>query len=69
MDLAARKYHFIEKLLKIDSENIMAKLENVLGNDDTIVSASHKKILQERIDSFEKNPEELLDWDDVKNNW
>lgn len=71
MDLAARKYHFIEELLKIENETIMAKLEKVLSSEVTNISipSFHKKILKERIDDFKSNPEELLDWEDVKDKW
>jgi len=68
MDLAARKYHFIEELLKVDNETIMAKLEKVLMKEKGI-PAAHKKILDERMEEYKKNPGDVLDWNDVKNDW
>jgi hypothetical protein len=68
MDLSARKYHFIEELLKVKSESLMEQLEKVLKMENDI-SKSHKDILDERLEHYKNNPKEILDWDSVKEKW
>jgi len=67
MDLAARKYHFIEELLKVRSEDIMDRLEEILKPDDDI--SDYTEILSQRLKDYHDNPNDLLDWDDVKDKW
>ncbi len=72
MDLEARKYHFIQELFSIDRESIMDTLERVLKKEKEEhgeLSVFTKKILDERLESYKNNPNDLLDWDDVKNDW
>ena len=50
----------------------MEKLEFILKqlkSDNQDVSEIHQEILQERIESYQNNPNDLLDWEDVKENW
>jgi hypothetical protein len=68
MDLAARKYHFIEELLKVESESLMSRLEKVLKSDNGIPE-THRQILDERLEHYKNNPSDLLDWNSVKENW
>ncbi len=71
MDLEARKYHFIQELFTVE-ESIMDTLERVLKKEKEErqnISASNKKILDERLESYKNNPNDLLDWEDVKNDW
>jgi len=37
--------------------------------DDYSISEEHKKIVRNRISKSDKNPELLLDWDEVKDNF
>lgn len=72
MDLEARKYNFIQELFSIDEESIMATLERVLKQEkeeNQKVSATHKKELDSRLESYKNNPDDLLDWKDVKHDW
>ena len=71
MDLATRKYNFIQQIFDID-ENLLDELELVLFHD--LKSNNHLSIstineLDDRIESYKKNPDDVLDWDDVKQNW
>jgi hypothetical protein len=34
--------------------------------DNTEISVEHKKILDERLANYKSDPDNLLDWDDVK---
>ncbi|WP_163398577.1 addiction module protein [Flavobacterium fluviatile] len=72
MDLEARKYNFIQELFSIDEESIMATLERVLKQEkeeNQKVSAAHKKELDSRLESYKNNPDNLLEWKDVKHDW
>ena len=72
MDLAARKYHFIEELLKLENESILEKLEKILKKEkDSKLPepAFHRETLKIRMDEYKNNPDNILDWEDVKNEW
>lgn len=72
MDLEARKYHFIQELFNIDSERIIETLERVLKHEkeqNQEISSEQKKELDSRLKSYNNNPENILDWENVKNDW
>lgn len=71
MNLAARKYSFIEEIFSIES-NTLEKLEKILKNDKIEklgVPLEHKMELDNRLETYRKNPQDLLDWNEIKNNW
>jgi predicted secreted Zn-dependent protease len=72
MDLATRKYNFIQELVNIDKESIIDALEQVLKREKEEhqeISTAHKKELDQRLESYRNNPQDLLDWEDVKKDW
>ena len=72
MDLEARKYHLIQELFSIDKESVIDTLERVLKiekEEYQEISTEHKKELNNRLESYKENPNDVLDWDDVKDNW
>lgn len=72
MDLEARKYHFIQELFNIDSERIIETLERVLKHEkeqNQEISSELKKELDSRLKSYNNNTENILDWENVKNDW
>ncbi len=72
MDLEARKYHFIKELFSVEKESIIDTLERVLKREKEAyqdVPVEHKKELDKRLKSYKNNPDDVLDWKDVKNNW
>lgn len=72
MDLEARKYHFIQELLSIENVSIIDTLERVLKREkeeQQEVSIEHKKELDNRLGIYKDNPDEVLDWKDVRNDW
>lgn len=72
MDLEARKYQFIKELFKIDKEQVMTALEGVLKKEKEAhfdISKAHKKELDSRLSSYANNPDNVLDWEDVKSDW
>lgn len=72
MDLSVRKYHFIEELMTVEKESIMEALERVLKREKEAqqrISPAHKKELDKRLKSYADNPDDLLDWQEVKKDW
>lgn len=72
MDLEARKYHFIQELFSVDRESIIDTLERVLKREKEEyqeISTDHKKELDNRLESYKNNPNDVLDWNDVKRDW
>ena len=71
MDLSSRKYHFIEELMTVEEESIMEALERVLKQEKEAqrISPAQKKELDKRLKSYADNPDEFLDWQEVKRDW
>ena len=72
MDLAARKYSLIQELIDIDKESVLDALEKVLKQqkeETHELSGEIKQELDDRLESYHKNPDDLLDWETEKNNW
>lgn len=72
MDLEARKYQFIKELFSINKEHIMTALERVLKHEKEQhqdISNPNLKELDYRLKSYKNNPNNTLDWKDVKGNW
>lgn len=72
MDLEARKYHLIQELFSIDRESIIDTLERVLKREKEEhqeISTENKKELDDRLESYKNNPNDVLDWKNVKNDW
>lgn len=72
MDLSARKYHFIKELMTVEKESVIEALEGVLKREKEAqqpISPTHKKELDKRLKSYADNPEDLLDWQEVKNDY
>jgi len=73
MDLATRKYNFIQELINnVDKENILEALEKVLKQkkeEHQELSDEIKQELDNRLTSYNNNPDDVLDWEEVKNDW
>ena len=71
MDLSARKYSFIEEIFNVENDTF-EKLEKILKKDKIEkigVPPEHKAELDKRLEAYRKNPQDLLDWDEIKNDW
>lgn len=72
MDLEARKYNFIQELFSIKKESVIYALEQVLKHEKeqhNEISKDNKKELDQRLESYKNNPDELLNWEAVKKEW
>jgi len=57
MDLQARKYQFIQELIKVDKASIMDKLENILKKEQALERESlleYNKNIDKAIEQIEK---------------
>ena len=72
MDLATRKYHFIQELINVDKESVLETLEKILKQnkeENQKLSDEIKQELDSRLASYRNNPDDVLDWEEVKNDW
>ena len=72
MDLETRKYHSIKEIISIDRASVLDNLESVLKLENENVneiSAENKEELDNRLKAYKENPNDLLNWEDVKQNW
>ncbi len=72
MDLEARKYHFIQELFTVDDERVIDALERVLKQrkkENQDISEITKKELDNRLENYKNNPNDVLDWEDVIQDW
>ena len=72
MDLTTRKYNFIQELINVDKESILDALEKVLKQkkeENQELSDEIKQELDSRLASYHNNPDDVLDWEEVKNDW
>lgn len=72
MNLATRKYYFIQELMKIDKESVMDDLEQIIKREKEEhqdLSTEQKEELDYRLKLYRENPDDVLDWDEVKESW
>ena len=51
-----------------DWDKLKTKFKD-LEQDEILIPEEHKRIVRQRIEESNKNPERLLDWDDIKNSF
>jgi len=72
MDLQLRKYNFIQELVNVEEESVIEALELVLKREKEQheeISNAQRKELDQRLQSYKNNPDDILDWEAVKNDW
>ena len=72
MDLQLRKYNFIQEIFGIEKESARDALEKTFKEvieSDYEIPQEQKEILDQRLKSYKDNPDELLDWEEVKKDW
>ena len=71
MDIATRKYNFIQEVFSIEKETF-EKLEKILKKEKAgkaNIPLEHKIELEKRLDAYKKDPDNVLSWSDVKEKW
>lgn len=67
MDIELEKRLIINEISNIQDEWILKAIKKLLDIDyEEEVSEEHQQILNDRIASYEANPLEVLEWDEVK---
>ncbi len=68
MDLRAEKLDLIQWMAQLSDEKVIRKIKALRNEklDDSILTESHKSILEERIANHEANPESGSSWEEVK---
>lgn len=66
-----RKLQIIEKLTVLNDEHIIRLIENLLFEeteiqDDTTLSEDEKRLIQERVADYHKNPNDEIPWANLK---
>lgn len=72
MDLSTRKYQPIQELVGLENETILEMLEHILQQENAQpqdISDEIKKELDLRLKSYKENPDDLLDWQKVRDSW
>ena len=54
---------------KIKSFMVLVEKFGLTANTDFTIPEEHKEIVRQRIKASKQNPERLLNWDDIKNDF
>lgn len=65
MDIQSIKIDLIHWLTELQDRKILEQLQAFKKSQEEGLSDSHKALLDERIAAYEKDPENVLNWDDV----
>ncbi len=67
MNIETEKRLIINEINNVQDEWILKVIKKLLDIDyEEEVSEEHQQILNDRIASYEANPSQVLEWDDVK---
>jgi len=67
MDIQSIKVDLIHWLTELQDRSVLEKLQAFKNQQETELSDAHKALLDERIASYENDPEQVLDWENVMN--
>jgi putative addiction module component (TIGR02574 family) len=65
MDTQSIKVDLIHWLTELQDQSILEQVLAFKKQQEETLSDAHKALLDERIASFEKDPDNVLDWDHV----
>ncbi|MCU0401404.1 MAG: addiction module protein [Algoriphagus sp.] len=65
MDIQAIKIDLIHWLTGVDDLALLKKLQAFKKLQETQLSDAHQKLLDERMASYEKDPNNTMDWEEV----
>nr|NQU92752.1 addiction module protein [Bacteroidota bacterium] len=72
MNLQAQKAIIIKQFNQINDENLINAIKNILDyalkkeQQNLDIPEAHQKLVMERFEKVRKDPERLLDWEEVK---
>ncbi len=65
MDIQSIKINLIRWLTDLQDESVLEKLQAFKNQQEYELSDAHKKLLDERLASYENHPGQALNWEDV----
>ena len=65
MDIQSIKIDLIHWLTELQDQSILEQIHAFKKQQQGTLSDAHKNLLDERITSYEKDPDNVLDWDSV----
>ena len=65
MDIQAIKIDLIHWLTGVDDLALLKKLQAFKKLQETQLTEAHKKLLDERMASYEKDPNNVMDWEEL----
>lgn len=65
MDIQAIKVDLIHWLTEVQDQSILEQIQAFKQQQEGGLSEPHKALLDDRIVSYEKDPDNVLDWDHV----
>ena len=66
MNLDAEKKEIIREILRTEDDWVLKAIRKLPDLHITEVSDEHKYILNERIAAYEANPDQVIDWEELK---
>jgi hypothetical protein len=70
MNIQAQKAIIIEQFKRVEDENLISAIKSMLDyafqNENKEIPDAHQKLVNERFEKVRKNPERLLDWEEVR---
>ncbi len=70
MNIQAQKAIIIEQFKRVEDENLISAIKAMLDyafqKENKEIPEVHQKLVNERFEKVRKNPERLLDWEEVK---
>jgi hypothetical protein len=65
MDIQSIKIDLIHWLTELEDISVLEKLQTFKNQEEENLSKAHRDLLDERISSYQENPDSLIDWDDM----
>ncbi|WP_194972869.1 addiction module protein [Aquiflexum lacus] len=65
MDIQSIKIDLIHWLTELEDISVLEKLQTFKNQEEESLSKAHRDLLDERISSYQENPDSLIDWDDM----
>ena len=70
MDIAEKKRLITSKIDEIQEEWLIRAIEKLLGIEDYDETPDwHLPLVNERLEQYQKNPNDVVKWEDIKKRW
>ncbi len=70
MDLAEKKRQIVNRIDEIQDEWLIRAIEKLLDIEDYDDTPDwHRSLLSERLEQYEKKPNDVIKWEDIKKRW